>query len=171
LALHGRIDPSIEMLVYSRCVLPGRHRARLVALTVTFVALLASTPVRAQAPNDRIHRPSGIDSGKITAITPLGVTISKGAVESTVPVEDIESVTFAGEPAEFATARNALQSGRPKDAADSLAKVQPASIEREEIQAELDFYATLAKAQLALAGQGAPDAAATDIRAFMARRN
>src|SRR5690349_9564646 len=101
-----------------------KSEIRLVAYAAMFIAFLANTPARAQSPNDRIHRPNGVDSGKITAVTPLGVTISKGAVESTVSVEDIESVSFAGEPAELATARNALQSGRPKDAADALAKIQ-----------------------------------------------
>jgi tetratricopeptide (TPR) repeat protein len=153
--------------------LVGRAGEGVVARAAFFVAFLAIavSTAQAQAPNDRIHRLNGVDSGKITATTPLGVTIAKGSVESTVPAEDIESITFAGEPPELATARNALQSGRPKDAADALAKIQPGSVQREEIQADVDFYSMLAKAQLALAGQGAPDAVATDVRAFMARRN
>jgi tetratricopeptide (TPR) repeat protein len=144
----------------------------MVARAALLVAIVAIAPAaRAQTAMDRIHRSNGVDSGKITAVTPLGVTISKGSVESTVPAEDIESITFAGEPSELATARNALQSGRLKDAADSLAKIQSTSADREEVQTEIEFYATLAKAQLALAGQGSLDAAATDVRAFMVRRN
>jgi tetratricopeptide (TPR) repeat protein len=139
------------------------------ALLIAFLAT-AST-ARAQTAIDRIHRSTGVDSGKITAITPLGVTISKGSVESTVPAEDIESITFAGEPPELAAARNALQSGRPKDAAEALAKIQAANADREEVQTEIDFYTTLAKTQLALAGQGSLDAATNDVRTFMVRRN
>ena len=41
---------------------------------------------------------NGVDSGQITGVTALGVTISKGGVESTIAAEDIESVYFAGEP-------------------------------------------------------------------------
>jgi tetratricopeptide (TPR) repeat protein len=132
--------------------------------------LLVST-AQAQTGIDRIRRTNGVDSGKITATTPLGVTITKGTVETTVPVEDIESISLAGEPAELTTARTSLQAGRPQEAADALAKIAAGSVPREETQAEVDFYAALAKAQLALAGHGSPDVAATDIRNFMALRN
>jgi tetratricopeptide (TPR) repeat protein len=135
------------------------------------MAALWAAPASAQSSVDRIRRQNGVDSGKITAITPLGVTISKGAVESTVPSEDIESISLAGEPNELTAARNALQAGRTQDAVDALAKIGPNPGAREEIAAEVDFYAALAKARLALAGQGDAEAALADVRGFMVRRN
>ena len=141
--------------------------ATLFAMSLFAVASTAS----AQSTIDRIRRQNGVDSGKITAITPLGVTISKSGVESTIPAEEIEAVTYSGEPGELNAARNALQAGRAQEALDSLAKIAVADIRREEILADVDFYAARAKAQLALAGSGDPAAAGADVRSFMTKHN
>jgi tetratricopeptide (TPR) repeat protein len=130
-----------------------------------------SSSAWAQTSIDRIHRHNGVDSGKITSITPLGVTIAKGTVQSTVPSENIESLTLAGEPAELSAARNALQAGRPQETLEALAKLPNDNARREEVLADIDFYAALAKAQLALEGQGAADASIAEVRGFMARRS
>ncbi len=145
-----------------------RRVAQLSMALATAIALAA--PASAQTGVDRIRRQNGVDSGKITAITPLGVTITKGAVESTIPSEDIESITYAGEPSDLAAARNAILAGRTQDALDALAKLPADGSRRDEIAADVEFYTALAKAQLALAG-GAPEAALTEVRGFMARRN
>ncbi|WP_145434803.1 tetratricopeptide repeat protein [Lacipirellula limnantheis] len=134
-----------------------------------FLALTLAPTAFAQSTIDRIRRHNGVDSGKVAAITPLGVTISKSGVESTVPSEEIEAITFGGEPPGLNTARNALQTGRPQEALESLAKIDATDVTREEVIADVDFYTALAKARLALAGSGAPDAAAADVRAFMAK--
>jgi tetratricopeptide (TPR) repeat protein len=141
-------------------------------LALLGLTLLATTPPAfAQSAVDRVHRRNGLDSGKITAITPLGVTIAKSGVDSTIPVEDIENVQFAGEPAELVTARNAIKAGRPQEAVEALSKLSTSGIPRDEIIAEVEFYVLLAKSELALAGQAAPDATAAEVRSFMARRN
>lgn len=143
---------------------------RAFALAATLAALLAPA-ASAQTGVDRIRRTNGVDSGKITAITPLEVTIAKGGVDAKVATEDIESISLAGEPPELTAARNAVLAGRPQEALDSLAKVAADASRRDEIAADLDFYATLAKAELALAGAGQPEAAAAEVRNFLARRN
>jgi tetratricopeptide (TPR) repeat protein len=137
------------------------------ALSMTVLTFVSSS-ASAQTSVDRIRRHNGVDSGKITAVTPLSVTIAKGSVESKIPSENIDSVTFAGEPQELASARNALQGGRPQEALDALAKLPADNARREEIAAEIDFCTAAAKAQLALAGQGTAEAAALEVRGFMA---
>jgi tetratricopeptide (TPR) repeat protein len=132
--------------------------------------MVLGSSASAQTSVDRIRRPNGIDSGKITSITPLGVTIAKGTVESTVPSENIESISLAGEPTELTAARNAILIGRSQDALDTLGKLPADNSRRDEIAAEIDFYSVLAKAQLALGGQGTAASAATEVRGFMARR-
>ena len=120
---------------------------RIAPVTFAALALLAvGSTASAQSSIDRIRRQNGVDSGQITAVTPLGVTISKSGVESTVPAEEIEAITFAGEPSELNSARNALQAGRAQDAVESLAKITIADISREEILADVAFYTALAKA-------------------------
>jgi tetratricopeptide (TPR) repeat protein len=130
----------------------------------------ASHTARAQAPADRILRTGGVDSGQITAITPLGVTISKSGVESTVSVENVEAVTFGGEPPELTSARNAYLAGRIDDAAEAIGAASKQGVAREEILADLEFYAAAIKARQALAGQGTIEAALGDVRGFMAAR-
>jgi hypothetical protein len=138
------------------------------ALGALAILLAMNSSSSAQTSVDRIRRHNGVDSGKITAVTPLGVTIAKGTVESTIPSENIESVTLADEPQELTSARNAVLAGRPQEAAADLAKLPSDGSRRAEISAEIDFYAAMAKAQLALAGQGAPDQVVSEIRKFMA---
>jgi tetratricopeptide (TPR) repeat protein len=138
------------------------------ALGALVIVLAMTAVASAQTSVDRIRRHNGVDSGKITAVTPLGVTIAKGTVESTIPSENIESITLAGEPQELASARNAVLGGRPQEAVDVLAKLPSDSSRRAEISAEIDFFAAMATAQLALAGQGTPEQATAEVRKFMA---
>jgi tetratricopeptide (TPR) repeat protein len=140
------------------------------ACLTLLLACASISTVSAQG-TDRIRRTNGVDSGKITAVTPLGVTITKGAVESTIPSEEIESITFAGEPSDLAAARNAIVAGRAQDALESIGKITTDGAARAEVAAEIDFIKTLATAQLALSGSGASDDAAAEVRAFMARHN
>jgi tetratricopeptide (TPR) repeat protein len=141
----------------------------LLAFVAVAVAGVASCDARAQGGVDRVHRHGGVDAGKITGTTAVNVTIAKGGVESTVPAEDIELVYFAGEPSELNPARNALQTGRPQEAVAGLEKIDVADVHRDEILAEVEFYKALAKAQLALAGQGDLGAATTELRGFMSK--
>jgi len=146
------------------------RRQTLSWLAAAASALAAAAHVQAQGV-DRVYRQNGLDSGKIVDVTPLGIKFVKGGVESTIAAEDIKSVYLAGEPSALNAARNALQSGKAQDALNSLEGVAAAGIQRPEILAELDFYAALAKAQLALAGQADVDATARDFRAFISRHN
>lgn len=139
-------------------------------VTAAWIALIADNAAHGQGV-DRVYRQNGLDSGKITEVTALGVKFTKGGVESTIPAEDIKNVYLAGEPAALNTARNALQAGKAQEALSSLEGISAENIDRQEILAELDFYAALAKTQLALAGQGNASAAATEMRQFMSKRN
>lgn len=143
-----------------------------VVRSLLLAAIVASCAgaARGQAMIDRIRRQNGIDSGQITGITALEVTISKNGVDSTIPVEDIESVYFAGEPDDLNSARTALQSGRAPEAQRILDGLSVGSGDREEVQAEVEFYKALVVGQLALAGQGDLAEATAGMRAFMAAR-
>lgn len=160
-----RVEPATEFSIWRRSL----QRSAASAAALLFLALGAAN-VHAQSGVDRVRRHSGVESGKILATTPLGLTISKGGVDSTIAAEDIVSVTYSSEPSELNAARNAIQSGRPQDALEQLGKIPADPARREEMAADIDFYAVLAKGQLALAGQGATDAAATEVRTFIARR-
>ena len=92
---------------------PSLTFPRLAGGAIGLLLLVACTTTAvAQSSVDRIRRRTGVDSGKITDMSVLAVTISKGGVESDVPVEEIRSIRFAGEPSELNSARSAISRGR-----------------------------------------------------------
>ncbi|MCG8450043.1 MAG: tetratricopeptide repeat protein [Pirellulales bacterium] len=116
---------------------------------------------------DRIRRRSGTLSGEITNISTLAVTISKGGVEQKVPVEDIRTIDFAGEPEDLRPARLAANAGRYQDALDRLGAISLSDVEREAIRQDIDYLRMACQVQLALAGQGNLDQAAQEASAFL----
>lgn len=129
-----------------------------VALTLASSLLVAPT-TRAQT-LDRVRRQNGLDSGEITATTALGITLSRGGVESTIPAEDIRSVQWGGEPAALAAARNAFDAGRYADAVKMLAELDVPASARAEIQTDVAFYRALAAVRAAMDEAGDVAAAA-----------
>ncbi len=134
------------------------------------ICVLAAEPAARAQGVDRIHRTSGVDSGQITAMTPLEVTITRNGVASTVAAEDIEQVYLAGEPADLNLVRSALKAGNPREALDKLGEIDASAIRRDEIAAEVEFFTALATAQLAIAGAEDLAAATEGVRTFMTRR-
>jgi tetratricopeptide (TPR) repeat protein len=133
--------------------LPRTYSHNSVAIALLLTLACATTAV-AQGSSDRIRRRTGTDTGKITDMSALVVTISKGGVESEVPVEEIRSIRFAGEPSELNSARSAIARGRFEDAAATLSKVKRDRIDRREINQELEYLLLEVQAKLALSGQG-----------------
>jgi tetratricopeptide (TPR) repeat protein len=142
----------------------------LVAALASIVVAASADSVRAQTMIDRVYRQNGVDSGQIVGITPLEVTISKNGIESKIAAEDIETVYLAGEPAELNSVRTALRAGRLADAKRTIDGIDPADAEREEVQADIEFYRMLVGVQLALAGEGSLQDATTAARDFATRR-
>lgn len=130
------------------------------------IALVGSTAA-AQTNVDRVQRRNGIDSGTITAMTPLGISISKSGVSSKIPAEDIRSIQFAGEPREFNYVRTQIGRGRYDVALERLRQIDRAAISRDEVLQELDFAAALCQAHLALAGKGEKQTAIVALDEFM----
>lgn len=128
--------------------------------------LLCVSEVDAQG-IDRIKRRNGIDSGKITKVSQLAVTISRGGVERSVPVEEITSISFAGEPKELRSARLAATGGRYADALESLNKLSREKLDRKEVKQEFDFLLASCSAKMALAGQGKIEPATSAVSKFL----
>jgi tetratricopeptide (TPR) repeat protein len=162
------MGPRLRLKKFLRLEILLRTLTALAAVCMLVGAI--SKVARAQTMIDRLQRRNGIDSGQITSVTPLGVTISKNGVDSTVAVEDIESVYLAGEPDDLNSARVALQAGRTLDAKRILDGISTDGIRRDEVVAEVEFFKAQVKALLALAGQGELAAATTEVRGFMTRR-
>lgn len=151
-------------------------KAAVVLLLSTIGVVLHADAVAAQGSLDRVRRRNGADSGQVTAISPLGVTISKGGVESKIPVEEIEDVTFAGEPRAVTAARQAIAAGRIDSALESLEGIRPTQVPREGVRrdgvlSEIDYLKAASRAQLAIAGRGEADEALQSMRGFLASHN
>ena len=95
-------------------------------------------------------------SGNIIAVSPMGVEIEVRGEQQTVPIERIREVTFAAEPQSLKAARVAILRGQAGQAADDLAKIEPAEMEGAEqlIVDELAFVqAAAVGGQAAASGQ------------------
>ena len=138
---------------------------------VSIVAMLAAlTCVQAWA-LDAIRRLSGPTvSGTITKMTATEVTVEKkvGGSES-VPVADIDEVSFDAEPTQLKTARRDIDNGAFDSAVAVLDRIDQASLSRSEIQADVQFYKALCQAKMALAGSGDPKVAGKAMSDFITR--
>lgn len=114
----------------------------------------AARPARAQAAFDGVKRAEGTIRGEITGISPLTVVIEKQGVEEKVPVNEVLSLTFTGEPSELAFGRIAALNGRYEDAVETLGKIDLSKVERPPVKQDIEFYKALAAAKLALGGNG-----------------
>ena len=137
--------------------------------------LLASFECVASAQNslDRVRRRNGIDSGRVTAISPLGVTISKSGVQTRIAVEEIRDVTYSGEPRALSSARQAAALGRYSSALESLNKISnndsPSdNVRRDGVTSDVEFLKVLCAARLAIAGSGAISESIASVQQFLA---
>lgn len=119
----------------------------------TMLACLMSAAVAPAA--DSIKTLKASMSGEITEITPIEVTINRaGDKTDKVPVNEIDSIRFDGEPAQMIQVRNAITAGRFQDALKFLDKIDAAAVENENVKCDMEFYKALANARLALGGTG-----------------
>jgi tetratricopeptide (TPR) repeat protein len=154
----------------NHCCSTHRLSRALVAATAVVVAIAVADAARAQSMIDRVHRHGGVDSGQITGITPLNITLTKNGVESTIAAEEIEFVYLAGEPDDLNSARTALLAGRAAEALEVLETLNVGAGDREEVQADVEFYRAMARGQLAIAGQAKLADATAAVRAFLSAR-
>ena len=121
--------------------------------SLAFFAVVVSVSSVAMAV-DRVKTTERTLTGKVIEMSALEVTIEKSSARTGVPVNEIVSITWDGEPAHVGTARAAMASGRYEDALESIQKVKTDELKRLEVLQEVEFIKALASARLALAGNG-----------------
>ncbi len=118
------------------------------------MGLTIVTPAGAQGVADRVRLVRGGESGEIIAMTPLELTINKGLPGTrAIPVNEIKTVQFDGEPSELTQARVNASNGAYKNALDALEKVDLSSVRRDFVKQDIEFYKAWSAAKLALAGE------------------
>jgi tetratricopeptide (TPR) repeat protein len=126
------------------------HTYRLLALLVAVVCFALSASAA-----DRLRLLGGKQAtGQVAAMSATSVTIELGTAKREIPVNEIESLQFDGEPNQLSQARIAVRAGRYDDASALLDKIDPQSLKRPEIAKDVEFFAALAAARAALAGGG-----------------
>jgi tetratricopeptide (TPR) repeat protein len=93
-------------------------------------------------------------TGRVLQMSALEVTAEQGSISKTVPVNEIESISYDNEPAVLKSARLAVAAGNYEEAVASLEKIETATADRPEIAQDVEFYKALAAARIALAGGG-----------------
>lgn len=149
--------------------LPAHRLSLFLQATAAALLVTCAASAWAQSTVDRIRRRTGVDTGQITDVSVLAVTISKSGVQSKVPVEEIRKIYFAGEPAELGTARSQLDRGRFKEAFSTLEKIDRDALDRPELLTEVDYLLTESQARLALAGEGSLSQAIRQAEDFLAQ--
>ncbi len=106
--------------------------------------------------------------GNITNMTPDEVTINYSGVPTKIPVGDIDTLTYEGEPAQFSQARRQMGASQFEDARASLNQISANSIASASLKVELEFLKAYANAQIAIRGGDASlNEAATGLEAFI----
>jgi tetratricopeptide (TPR) repeat protein len=137
----------------------------IVAVAITWIA---AGPVLAQRSGDRVRLLRGSDSGEITDMSPLEVTISKGSSGTrSIPVNEIKTVLFEGEPTELSQARVSATNGNYEKALQALSEIDLPSIRRDAIQQDVEFYKAFCAGKLALSGAGGIDDAGRQLNSFV----
>lgn len=134
-------------------------------LAAVAVALLMTQPAAGQT--DRVKTTSGVKTGTVTQVGPLGVTVERSGRETPISVAAIRSIQFGDEPSELTKARVNALSGAYAKALESLAQVDAASLKRDEVKQEVEFYAAYCRAKQALVGEGSVSSAGSELNNFV----
>jgi len=144
-------------------------RLRLPAAASAIVLLIASL-VSAADFTDRVRTHGGTVAGEITAMTPLEITLDRGSAgTSQIPVNQIRSVLFDGEPPELTQARLNARNGGYSTAVERLSEIDPSRVERDAVREDVEFYQALCAAKDALGGQGEVTPAGRELNDFVRR--
>ncbi len=133
------------------------------------LALLSLTVAAHGQSTDRIRTATGSESGEITKMTPLVVTITSGGQEKEIQVPQIRSIIFRGEPSELTQARlNATNAGY-EAALSTLESINMNNVRSEYVEQEIEYYKAFCAAKLALVGARPVPDAGSALQAFVTK--
>jgi tetratricopeptide (TPR) repeat protein len=116
---------------------------------------LVVSPAGAQELTDRVRTARGSETGELTAMSPLEVTLQQQTSRTeSVAVDEIRSIVFDGEPTELTQARLNARNGGYATALDRLKQIDLSKIDRDFVREDVEFFTALCGAKLALGGSG-----------------
>jgi tetratricopeptide (TPR) repeat protein len=133
------------------------------------IAFAALAPQVAQAQQDQVFRKSGAPTrGIVTGVSPTEITLQASGADQKFPVNEVKLVSFDAEPNELNRARQNMLTGQFEQALEDLKKIDAASIGREIVRQDVQYYRALAQAKIALTRGGDKNTAAKDLNTFFA---
>jgi tetratricopeptide (TPR) repeat protein len=130
-----------------------------------FALFLLSTSLASAA--DTVRTVKASLSGTIESTTADAITLKKTAGSETIPINEVLSVRFDGEPPKLNLARAAVQTGQFADALATLDQLAKEDNSRDLIKLEIAYYQAVCAAKMALADQGNPRDAGKQLRNFL----
>ncbi len=138
-----------------------------IALSLATVLLLTMPAI---AQRDRVRMVGGgTETGKITKMTSLGVTIEKSGKTIELTVPEIRSVVFQGEPKGLTQARLNASNGAYGSALTRLAAISRDDVKEGYIKQEFDFVNAYCQAKLALVGEKPIREAGISLNSFVTK--
>ncbi len=116
---------------------------------------------------DRIRTTRGSESGEVVKMSPIAVTIEQRSETTDVPVTEIRSIIFRGEPAELTQGRLNATNGGYEAALNRLEAINVRNIRGDFIKQEVEFYKAYAKAKLSLVDPKSIREAGTELNSFV----
>jgi len=106
--------------------------------------------------------------GTINSVSAQKVVIeTRNGSEKTIPVNEIASIAFEGEPSILKAARTGIAAKNYEKVLTEMQKVQLDSDARKEIQQDFEFYKAVCVARMAIAGEGEVLPAARMVNSFL----
>ena len=129
---------------------------RATAIVITLCLSLLAARAAQAADDDQIRlKPNGNAIGTISKMSATEISVDMaGGQKRVIPINEIETINFAGEPAEMRQVRSHINNGNYETAINVLEKIAAMPITREEVQRDVKFYAALCRSRIALAGGG-----------------
>jgi len=128
-----------------------------VFLRAVFLSAVFGVPTLAVFAADVVQQAGRGVSGRITQMTKTEVVIETTSGAQTIPVNQIQSIAWDGEPATLKNIRMAMQVSQYEDVISALDRIKIDSVTRPEIRQDIEFYRAAATAYLALRGTGSID--------------
>lgn len=143
--------------------------ARFLMISTCLVLLALQQRASAQS-SDQVYLLKGSPTNGIikpeqSSTKELAVDV-QGSIRK-IPVTDIRRVTFVDEPTEMRRARDSILTGQLEQGYAELRKIDPNSLKRPIVKADLQFYLAYCKGKLALVSGGDRAGAVTALRAFV----
>ena len=124
----------------------------LAMLLLSSVALTTLTPLRAYAQSsDVVHLQTGRQTrGRVQAISATEITLEIRGSSQELPVNEVRSITFGGEPSQLRRARDLIRDEQLQDALLAINQVDRSSVANKFILTDLDYYTAYCQARSAL---------------------